>query len=69
MIKDLYDIVLDITKRIYRWIFHVEVYVYNNDIGKALDQARKYQQRRVKKFIVRLSLLIIAAILAYNLIK
>ena len=69
MIKDLYDIVLDITKRIYRWIFHVEVYVYNNDIGKALDQAREYQQRRVKKLIVRLSLLIIAAILAYNLIK
>jgi hypothetical protein len=69
MIKDLYDIVLDITKRIYKWIFHVEVLVYNNDIGRALDQARKYQQRRLKKFIVRLGLLIIAISLAYNLIK
>ena len=69
MIKDIYDIVLDITKRIYKWIFHVEVFVYNNDISRALDQAREYQQRRLKKFIVRACLGIITISLAYILIK
>jgi hypothetical protein len=67
--KDLYDIVVDITKRVHRWIFHVDVLVYNNDLGKALDQARAYQQKRLKQFIVRSGLLICLAILAYNLIK
>lgn len=69
MIKDLYDIVLDITKRIYKWIFYVEVPVYNNDLGRALNQAREYQQRRLKKFIVRACLGIITISLAYILIK
>jgi hypothetical protein len=67
--KDLYDIVVDITNRVHRWIFHVDVLVYNNDLGKALEQARAYQQKRLKQFIVRSGLLICLAILAYNLIK
>jgi hypothetical protein len=67
--KDLYDIVVDITKRVHIWIFHVDVLVYNNDLGKALEQARAYQQKRLKQFIVRSVLVISLAILAYNLIK
>lgn len=69
MIKDLYDIVIDISKRIYKWIFHVEVFVYNNDILLALDQARAYQKRRLKKLAIRIGILIIVISLAYKLIK
>ena len=71
MIKDLYDIAIDIYTRVYKRIFHAEAFVYNGDIPAALDKIYKIQQRRLKKFkrYALAIILIIALSLAYKLIR
>ena len=71
MIKDLYDIAIDIYTRVYKSIFHAEAFVYNGDISAALDKIYKIQQRRLKKFkrYALAIILIIALSLAYKLIR
>ena len=71
MIKDLYDIAIDIYTRVYKSIFHVEEIVYNGDISSALDKIYKTQQRRLNRFkrYALAIILIIALSLAYNLIR
>ena len=71
MIKDLYDIAIDIYTRVYKSIFHVEEIVYNGDISSALDKIYKTQQRRLNRFkrYALAIILIIALSLAYKLIR
>ena len=71
MIKDLYDISIDIYTRVYKSIFHVEEIVYNGDISSALDKIYKTQQRRLNKFkrYALAIILIITLSLAYKLIR
>jgi hypothetical protein len=71
MIKDLYDIAIDIYTRVYKRMFHAEAFVYNGDIPAALDKIYKIQQRRLNKFkrYAFAIILIIALSLAYKLIR
>ena len=71
MIKDLYDIAIDIYTKVYKSIFHVEEIVYNGDIPSALDKIYKTQQRRLNRFkrYALAIILIITLSLAYKLIR